>query len=142
MRPAGSRPHWRSPIWQDHSQRHDRATQEPVTVQQRGGVKLIITPFEEVPEDRSGYTIAFDDERCEEIDVHIYWDKRQSTCEGIYLLKVSGTEWDVRFLVLSNADELPADRFSRIGMGNWHRSSYENPPRPFAESTPQQITLV
>ena len=39
------------------------------------GIKLIISPFEEVPEDRSGYTIAFDNERCEEIDVHIYRDK-------------------------------------------------------------------
>ena len=87
------------------------------------GVKLIISPFEEVLEDRSGYTIAFDNERCEEIDVHIYRDKRESTYEGLYLLKVSGNEWDVRFLVLSNADEFPTDRFSRIRIGNWHRFS-------------------
>ena len=85
------------------------------------GVKLIISPFEEVLEDRSGYTIAFDNERCEEIDVHIYRDKRESTYEGLYLLKVSGNEWDVRFLVLSNADEFPTDRFSRTRIGNWHR---------------------
>lgn len=83
----------------------------------RAGVKLIISPFEELLEDRSGYTIAFDDERCKEIDVHIYRDKRESTYEGLYLLKVSGNEWDVRFLVFSNANGLPTDRFSRIGMG-------------------------
>ena len=88
------------------------------------------------------YTIAFNDERCGEIDVHIYWDKWESTYEGLYLLKVSGTEWDVRFFVLSNGDELLTDRFLRIGMGNLHRSSYENPPRPFAEPNPQLITLV
>lgn len=110
------------------------------------GVKLIVTPFEEVPEDTSGYTIALDDKRCEDIDVNIYWDKRESTYEGLYLLKVSGAELDVCFLVLRSADEVPTDRFSQIGMGNWHRwgnrLSDENQPRPFAESTPQMITLV
>ena len=61
---------------------------------------------------------------------------------GLLSAKGVGTEWDVRFFVLSNADELPTDHFSRIGIGNLHRSSYENPPRPFAESNPQLIALV
>lgn len=35
-------------------------------------IKLIITPFEEVSDDTSDYTIALNDKRCEKIDVNNY----------------------------------------------------------------------
>lgn len=75
-------------------------------------------------------------------DVTIYWDTREYTCEGLYLLKGSETKYCVRFLVLIKVDKVRTDRFWRIGMGTWEDSSYEKSTRPFARSTPQTITLV
>ena len=121
-------------------------------------VSIIVTPFEEVPVNEIGYTIALGDQPSVEFEVDIYWDKRLSTFDGVYLLKVSSVEWAVtstssvesavRFIVLCKADGEPKDRFSRIGMGNWRRRAGIGPgidslgQYPFAESIAQTITLV
>lgn len=102
-------------------------------------LKMVTTPFEEVQIYGSYYTIALD-EKC--LDVTIYWDAGEYTCESLYLLKGSETKYHVRFLVLINVDNPPTDRFWRIGIGNWEDSSHEKSKRPFARSIPQTITLV
>jgi len=102
-------------------------------------LKMVTTPFEEVQIYGSYYTIALD-EKC--LDVTIYWDAGEYTCESLYLLKGSETKYHVRFLVLINVDNPPTDRFWRIGIGTWEDSSHEKSKRPFARSIPQTITLV
>lgn len=106
------------------------------------GVKMVITPFEEVSDHGATcYTLTLDNKSFDYVT--IYWDTRERTNDGLYLLKGSETKYGVRFLVLINVDKVSTDRFRRIGMGTWEHSSSSKPPsRPFPESLPRMITLV
>ena len=109
-------------------------------------VAFYVAPFQKAPDDYTGFEVAFGDGVGElGVKVNIWFDTGLPDGKEQFALKVTANACEMRFLVLTRADEKGQDHFVRVGVGTWKgRQSRENPkiPVPFKDSTSRLITLL